>query len=155
MATKTPKTNEVRQEARKVYLSGDYTLEEVARLTGKTRQTIGRWAKEDQWADLKAANSITPELMIKQWQQQIVEINEAISARPPGQRRATPEEADVMSKLRKNIKEMQVDLGIPEVISTLMRFLTWLRPLDPESAIKFNGYMDAFVKDQVASARKR
>lgn len=154
MAKKTP-TNEVRLTAKKLYISGDYTLEEIAHLTGKTRQTISRWAKEDQWQELKIAQSITPEQLINQWMSQIHEINEAIAARPIGERRATSEQADVMSKLRKNIKEMQREIGIVDITEALKRFLVWLRPLDSELAIKFNDLMNAFVQDEVSRIKMK
>lgn len=134
--------------ARSLYLDGNYTIEEIASKVGATRQTVSKWAKDGVWHELKASLSITPTQLIGQWQQQIVEINNAINQREEGRRYATAAEADALLKLATAIKKLQDDLGVSEVISVCMRFLTWLRPIDKEAAITFNGLMDAFVKDQ-------
>lgn len=138
-----------RKIARSLYLNDNLTYEEIAEKVGSTRQTIGRWAKEDNWAELKASISITAEAMIAQWQRQIMEINEAIASREEGKRYATPAEADSMYKIAESIRKLQADLGISETVSALMRFLNWLRPLDYDKAKEFNALMDAFIKDLI------
>lgn len=148
MAKKESKIDK-RSIALSLYLNGNYTQEELALKVGTTRQTIVRWMKEDAWQEIKASQSITPTQLIAQWQQQILEINTAISQREEGQRYATPKEADAMHKISCSIKKLQDDLGISEVISVCQRFLTWLRPVDAEQAKLFNNLMDAFIKDQV------
>lgn len=142
-----------RSIARTLYLEGSYTQEEIAEKVGVTRQTVIRWSKEDTWQELKVSMSITPAQLIKEWQQQISEINRAIANRDEGMRFATPAQADALLKLATAIKKLQDDLGISEIISVCMRFLAWLRPLDMEVAKTFNRYMDAFIKDQAAQKR--
>lgn len=153
MAKKTTDKIDKRSIARTLYLEGSYTQEEIADKVGVSRQTVVRWSKEDSWQELKASMSITPAQLIKEWQQQIAEINRRISGREEGARFATPAEADALLKLATAIKKLQDDLGISEVISVCMRFLAWLRPLDMEVAKAFNGYMDAFIKDQATQKR--
>lgn len=153
MAKKTDKIDK-RSIARTLYLEGNYTQEEIAEKVGTSRQTIIRWAKEDAWQELKASLSVTPTQLIAQWQQQISEINRAISLREEGARYATPSEADALLKLASAIKKLQDDIGISEVISVCMRFLGWLRPLDVDQAKAFNSLMDVFIKDQ-ANSNKR
>lgn len=153
MAKKTTDKIDKRSIARTLYLEGSYTQEEIADKVGVSRQTVVRWSKEDSWQELKASMSITPAQLIKEWQQQIAEINRRISGREEGARFATPAEADALLKLATAIKKLQDDLGISEVISVCMRFLAWLRPLDMEIAKAFNGYMDAFIKDQATQKR--
>ena len=97
---------------------------------------------------------MTPTQLIAQWQQQISEINRTIAAREEGARYATPAEADAMLKLASSIKKIQDELGVSEVISVCMRFLTWLRPLDAEQAKAFNSLMDVFIKDQTNSSKR-
>lgn len=140
--------------ARTLYLDGNYTLEEISAKVGATRQTIARWAKEGIWQELKASLSVTPTQLIAQWQQQIAEINNTIIQREEGKRYATAAEADALLKLATAIRKLQDDLGVSEVISVCMRFLTWLRPVDREQAMLFNGLMDAFVKDQATKTTK-
>lgn len=144
-----------RSIARTLFLEGSYTQEELAEKVGVSRQTVIRWSKEDAWQELKASLSVTPAQLIAQWQQQIAEINRAIASREEGTRYANASEADALLKLATSIKKLQDDLGISEVISVCMRFLSWLRPLDLEQAKTFNSLMDAFIKEQANKTIKR
>lgn len=136
-----------RSIAKTLYLDGDYTHEEIAEKVGVARQTITKWVKAENWQELKASLSITPAQLISQMQQQIAEINASIASREQGKRYATPAEADAMHKLASSIRKLQDDLGVSDVISVSMRFLTWLRPIDKDLAFKFNALLDAFIKD--------
>ena len=85
-----------------------------------------------------------------QIREQSREINNKINERDPGKRFATPQEADAISKLAGSIQKLQKDVGVADIVSVGMRFLTWLRPLDPEAGKTFNNLFDAFIKDQIA-----
>lgn len=128
-------------------MNGDFTLEEIAEKVGVTGSTICRWAKAEGWSELKAANTITPDQIISQLNHQLIEINENIASRPQGQRFATPAEGDAIAKISKAIKNLEADMGITEIVSVSMKFLSWLRPLDIELAKKFNDLFDSFIKD--------
>lgn len=141
--------------ARTLFLEGNYTQEEIAEKVGVTRQTIIRWANVGKWQELKASLSITPAQIISQWQQQVVGINDDILKREEGKRHPTPAEADALFKIAKLIKMLQQDLGISEIISSCMRFLLWLRPLDMEQAKTFNNLMNLFIKEQINTPTKR
>ena len=134
--------------AQSLYLDGNYTQEEIAEKVGTTRQTIARWAEKGKWQEIKASKTITPEQIISQWSYQIVEINNNISSRPPGERFATTQEADALAKIAGAIKKLESDIGVPDCVSVAMRFLSWLRPIDIDKAKEFNNLFDAFIKDQ-------
>lgn len=139
--------------AKSLYLDGNYTQEEIADKVGTTRQTVSRWVKAENWEEIKASVTITPAQIIAQWNRQIVEINKKINARPDGERFATTQEADALSKLAGSIKKLEADIGVPDCVSVAMRFLSWLRPLDIEAAKLFNNLFDAFIKDQAAGTK--
>ena len=139
--------------AKSLYLDGNYTQEEIADKVGTTRQTVSRWVKTENWEEIKASVTITPAQIIAQWNRQIVEINKKINARADGERFATTQEADALSKLAGSIKKLEADIGVPDCVSVAMRFLSWLRPLDIEAAKQFNNLFDAFIKDQAAGMK--
>ena len=150
---KTTTTIDKKGIAKSLYLDGNYTQEEIADKVGTTRQTVSRWVKTENWDTLKASVSITPAQIIAQWNRQIVEINKKINDRPEGERFATTQEADALSKLAGAIKKLEADVGVPDCVSVAMRFLSWLRPLDIEAAKQFNILFDAFIKDHVAGVK--
>ena len=139
--------------AKSLYMDGNYTQEEIADKVGTTRQTVGRWIKAESWDTLKASLSITPAQIISQWNRQIVEINKKINERPEGECFANTKEADALSKLAGAIKKLEADIGVTDCVSVAMRFLSWLRPLDIETAKQFNNLFDAFIKDQAAGTK--
>lgn len=139
--------------AKSLYLDGNYTQEEIADKVGTSRQTVSRWVKAENWDTLKASVSITSDQIIAQWNRQIVEINKKINDRPEGERFATTQEADALSKLAGAIKKLEADIGVPDCVSVAMRFLSWLRPLDIDAAKQFNNLFDAFIKDQANKSK--
>ena len=139
--------------AKSLYLDGNYTQEEIADKVGTTRQTVSRWVKTENWEEIKASVTITPAQIIAQRNRQIVEINKKINARADGERFATTQEADALSKLAGSIKKLEADIGVPDCVSVAMRFLSWLRPLDIETAKQFNNLFDAFIKDQANKSK--
>ena len=88
MAKKTQQDLKLNKRAlaRDLFMQGEYTQEEIAQKIGSSRQTIARWAKEDNWTELKSSLSVTPTKLIVQWQQQIAEINNTIAMREEGPR---------------------------------------------------------------------
>ena len=139
--------------AKSLYLDGNYTQEEIADKVGTTRQTVSRWVKAENWEEIKASVTITPAQIIAQWNRQIVEINKKINARADGERFATTQEADALSKLAGAIKKLETDIGVSDCVSVAMRFLSWLRPLNIEAAKQFNNLFDAFIKDQANKSK--
>ena len=147
------KTIDKKGIAKSLYLDGNYTQEESADKVGTTRQTVSRWVKTENWEEIKASVTITPAQIIAQWNRQIVEINKKINARADGERFATTQEADALSKLAGAIKKLETDIGVSDCVSVAMRFLSWLRPLDIDAAKQFNNLFDAFIKDQANKSK--
>lgn len=139
--------------AKTLYIQSGHTQEEIADKVGVTRQTVARWIRAENWEELKASQTITPELIIAGFNRQIIEINNKIESRPVGARFASPPEADALAKLAGSIKKLQQDVGVADIVSVGMRFLTWLRPLDPEQGKQFNNLFDAFIKDQLSKTK--
>lgn len=143
------KSEQKKALARDLYLLGSYTYEEIATKVGTQRQTISRWAKAGGWEDLKAGMSVTREEILKRLYQQLNNINAIILEREPKERFANSKEADAMAKLSATIKNMEVDVGISDIISVGMRFGEWLRRVDLDKAKEYVQYWDLFLKEQI------
>lgn len=143
------KSEQKKALARDLYLLGSYTYEEIATKVGTQRQTISRWAKAGGWEDLKAGMSVTREEILKRLYQQLNNINAIILEREPNERFANSKEADAMAKLSATIKNMEIDVGISDIISVGMRFGEWLRRVDLDKAKEYVKYWDLFLKEQI------
>lgn len=143
------KSEQKKALARDLYILGSYTYEEIAMKVGTQRQTISRWAKAGGWEDLKAGMSVTREEILKRLYQQLNNINAIILEREPNERFANSKEADAMAKLSATIKNMEVDVGISDIISVGMRFGEWLRRVDLDKAKEYVQYWDLFLKEQI------
>ena len=143
------KSEQKKALARDLYLLGSYTYEEIAMKVGTQRQTISRWAKAGGWEDLKAGMSVTREEILKRLYQQLNNINAIILEREPNERFANSKEADAMAKLSATIKNMEIDVGISDIISVGMRFCEWLRRVDLDKAKEYVQYWDLFLKEQI------
>ena len=143
------KNTQKKSIAKELYLNGDYTFEEIAAKVGATRQTIARWAKDDEWASLKASMSVGKEKILKNLYAHVQLINDTILQRPEEDRMPTPKEADILVKLSAAIDKLEGETGIRELVSCGTSFLTWLRRLDPAKAIEFTELWDGFIKNQM------
>lgn len=139
----------MRQWAMSMYLNQTRTQAEIAEACGISRQTIIRWAKADKWDEHKISLTMTREEQIKNIQRQIVEMNNNILNRKPGERFASPCEADTIAKLTTSINKLETELGIHELVSAAQRFLAWLRPIDFELTKTFTKLFDKFIKSLI------
>lgn len=144
-------TNEQKKGlARDLYLSGNYTFEEIAEKMGCVRQTVSKWAQAGNWKDLKASMTIGRSQILKNLYMQINEINENINRRDKGARFATSKEADVLAKLSAAVRKMETDTGISILVDAGMAFLDWLRTTDVAKAKEFAELWDIFIKDKIS-----
>jgi transcriptional regulator with XRE-family HTH domain len=130
-----------------LYMKDNLTQQEIADKVGVSRQTVSRWVKDEKWEERKVGITLTREQQISNLHRQIMEINRTISEREPDKRFASPSEADTINKLSSAIKKLETDVGVGEIISTGMKFVTWLRSFDVERSKEFLKLWDAFIKD--------
>ena len=142
------KNTQKKNIAKELYLHGDFTLEEIAAKVNVTRQTIARWAREDEWSSIKATMTVGKANTLKNMYAHVQRINEAILQREEGDRTPTPKEADILSKLASAIDKLESETGISELVSSGIEFISWLRGVDAEKAIEFASLWDAFLKEK-------
>lgn len=143
-------TNEKKKEwAKTLYLKESLTQAEIAEKVSVSKQTMVRWVRDGKWETFKVSLLTSNEEHIRNWQRQILNINEAINKREDGQRYASPSEGDTILKLSKSIKNLQAKLGISEKITAGMDFNTWLKKVDFEKAKDFTNLYDAYLRESM------
>lgn len=140
-------TNQQKKEwAKTLYLKENLTQQEIAERVGVSRVSVSKWACAGKWEEQRTALTLTREEQVRALYRQVAEINRIIAARPEGKRFATSQEADVIGKLSKSIKQMETEVGIADIISVSTKFIEFLRPIDLEKAKEVTRLMDAFIK---------
>lgn len=136
--------------AEKLYTSGNYLQKEVATLVGITDKTMGDWVKKYGWKDRRASYTSTRENQIHMLLMQINNIQEQILERDQKERFATSKESDQLAKLSTTMKNMEVELGISDMISCGIRFIDYCKTIDfaigKEVGLMFDGFLNTLLR---------
>lgn len=132
MAKSTTPIADKRTIAHDLFMRTDKTLGEIAELVGANRNTVGDWAKNGRWKELKAATSITRSQVISNTLMQIAELQREINTRPT--KYPTAKESDTMVKLSNLIRDLDKSLSLADYVSIMEEQLKWLNQVNPAIA---------------------
>ncbi len=151
--TKQGATKKTRQQQRELgrlkFFYQHWTYKEIAEWLGVSENTIGKWAKEDEWKKEKRSLTQSREQALLDAYKQLEEINSNIAKREEGSRFPTKDERLARKDLRREIREMEAGSGIRDVIDVSQAVLNWLRAFDPVKAIEVSGIFDQYIKDTI------
>lgn len=143
-------TNAQKKEwAKTLYLRENLTQQEIAERVGVSRVTVSNWVRSGKWEEQKAGLTLTRQEQVANLYRQVAEINRVISTRAEGERFPNSKEADILGKLSAAIRNMEQEVGIADIISVLIGFIEWLRPLDLDKAKELTRLADAYIKDKL------
>ena len=139
--------------AKDLYVSG-YSLQDLADKIGVTRQTVGKWCKEDGWQEIRAAKNITrPELVNKLLlaiNKLIDQVNESEDAN------LIAGLGDKLSKLSSVIQKLDKQTTVVDSIDVFMAFSKWLEyraqtdsEITPELRKTINKLQDQYILEQI------
>ena len=140
-------TNQQKRDwAKTLSLRENLTQQEIADRVGVSRVTVSNWVNKNKWEEQRTALTLTREEQVRSLYRQVAAINRAIEERPEGERFATSAEADIIGKLSKSIKQLEMEVGIADVVSVITKFIEFLRPVDLQKAKDITSLADAFIK---------
>lgn len=152
---------EQREHARLLYVNERITLKEVAERVKVTEKTVGRWCREDNWDKLRKSLLTTREAQLTHWYNQLDAINMDIAERPdlfdekgkklkrPPKLIPTSAEADIMAKTTSNIKSLEVDIGLGEIVETGKKLITFIQHINLDDAKLFKNYFDEYINHRI------
>lgn len=132
--------------ALQLYLTGENTLKEIAEMVEANPKTIAKWAKDDNWESIKAADSLSTQQQVARMKEQVKELNAAIAARDKGQRVATVEEAEILRKLSAAIRQLSNDSDIVSSVEVGKKFIAFVKSKDLEMAKDVVEMWNEYVK---------
>ena len=155
------KKHEQREHARLLYVNERITLKEVAERVNVSEKTIGKWCKEDGWDKLRKSLLTTRDAQLTHWYNQLEAINMDIAERPdilddkgkkikrPPKLIPTNSEADIMSKVTANIKSLEVEIGLGEIVETGKKLITFIQKINLDDAKLFKNYFDEYINERL------
>lgn len=151
MAVKRAKaeTDRLKEWAREKYLSGNFTQAEVADAVGLSRQTVNKMAQDEKWDERRAGITLTREEIIKGWYRQAQALNDVIMGREPEERFPTPFELHMQTQLASNIKKLESEAGIADIVSVITRLIDFVRPHNLDLAKEITRWGDLFIREQL------
>jgi len=61
----------------------------------------------------------------------------------------TNSEADIMSKVTANIKSLEVEIGLGEIVETGKKLITFIQKINLDDAKLFKNYFDEYINERM------
>lgn len=147
---KTKEELKIARDYSKLLITRDgLTQAEAATRAGVSTVTMNKWYNDGNWGKLQKNFLLTREEQMANLLNELVQINDHIKTFPEGQQFADSKLADVRRKLIKDIKELETNAALPEIIHACTGLLEFIRKVDLTKAQELSRYVDAFVKSKL------
>lgn len=136
-------------QARNLYFQTTLTQAQIAELIGVSQKTVSTYVNDNKWNLLKKRAEQAPALMLEQMNSELQELNEAIAARPVGQRFPSREEAEIRRKTLYSINLINSRQSAGYYSQVFMNFINWVYKQNIKDAQFITRYADKFLKGQM------
>lgn len=152
---------EKQEHARLLYVNEKITSKEVAERVGVTEKTIRNWRKQGNWDKLRKSLLNTRESQLVHFYNQLEAVNLDIEQRPkildkngkpiqrPPKKIPTNSETDILSKTTSNIKKLEVEIGLGEIVETGRKLVTFIQQINLDDAKLFKNYFDEYINERL------
>lgn len=144
----TLSSSQKKEYARQLYLDGSqvYTQQEIADKVGISRKTINKWIGEEKWDELRTSRAMTRTSSVNRLYHQVDDILMTIENRPMGERHATPEESQIISKLTDSIRKLEDEKGISETVQVSIKVIEFVKKFNHDKAKEIAEIFDQYIK---------
>jgi hypothetical protein len=141
-----------KEQARQMYMSGNYSQRDIAKELSISERTVYNWIQNNTWDKLRQAAYAAPAIIAHNLCNQLVELQNAIATREPGQRYPTMQEAAITGKLIAGIEKMKKYPSLPQNIQVLETFKQYVSPkvdrkFNRDLKIFSDGFLQAEAKN--------
>lgn len=140
--------NNNREIGKALFLSG-YSQRDIAARVGVSENTVGRWAKDGHWDELREAQRTSKPSVLKDLYAELAEMNRVIQGREDGKRFATKDEALTRSRLVKNIADLEQRYSLGNAVDMGRDFCSFVGTTDYALARQVLEHWDAFITELV------
>lgn len=139
------KNEQLENIAQNLYVHGGLSQAEIARQVGKSPTQINRWAKNNNWHQLRAANTITPDTIIANTYAQIQSIYDIATDED---RPVNSKETDQIAKLMAGVRQLKKEADLSLYSQIMGEFIIYIRKSD-------EGLMEAIAPYQMEFLTKK
>ena len=136
--------------AKILYTRDRLTQEEVSEKTGLHHNTISKWSIEGGWKKLRRSFITTREEQMARMLDELIELNDKISERPRGSRHADLKESAIRHRLVSDIKNLESDAALTEIINSSKGLINFIRKIDLEKAKEMCRWIDRYMQTLLA-----
>lgn len=138
-----------RNLAQALYLSGQYTQQQIAEMVGVTPKTIGIWVEGGHWTKLRAAGQST----VSQVVSNLIEIQKARTEQILEEVRGGSKDkfGDEMLKMAKAIEQLQGDISLSTIIQVLQEFMAFVGDKDHKFRAQLAGFQNEFLNKKAGT----
>ena len=136
--------------AKILYTRDRLTQEEVSEKTGLHHNTINKWSVEGGWKKLRRNFVATREEQMARMLDELIELNDKIGERPKGSRYADAKESAIRHRLVSDIKYLETNAALSEVLNTARGLLNFIRKIDLAKAQELSRWIDQYIKSLLA-----
>ena len=148
-----PKKKRTKQEmdalydyAKMLYVYDKLSQKEIALKADVSEVTVSKWVKSGNWDDYRKAISVTRDERYRSTINQLTELDNLIASRDENHRFPDKDESNIRRKLVADLKALEVECGIVDVINVSIKLLEWLRPVDNEKAKELSDIFNSYIK---------
>jgi transposase len=131
-----------KQLAEQLYVYDDLSQKEIAEYLGTTQKTISDWKTKGKWDEMKSAQTLTRDEIIKNLYHQALKIQEVVKGED---RMMTPAEVDMIMKISASIEKLDKKINLQVIIPVFKEFGKWLVEINPELAKSILPYQKQFI----------
>lgn len=139
------KNTDKKQQAQFLYMAQGMTQKEIAETVGVSERTVYAWIHQYAWDKLRLASFQAPATIADNLCSQLVELQNSIATREPGNRFPTPQEAEVSRKLVTSLERMKKYPGLAQNMQVLETFRNYIRATDKDLARTLGGHINKFL----------
>jgi transposase len=136
-----------KEYAKLLFIKHGLNQKQVAERVKVTEKTLAKWIVDGKWNDQKRSLMSTRTNIIRELENQIELWKEAIAERED--KLVSPKEADMLIKLVSGIKKFETEIGVGEIVTTMMELISFIQPIDFEFSKRLSGYADAYIKSKI------
>ena len=134
--------------ARIMYVVEGKNYKEIAQAVGVVERTVYSWVHQYSWKKLKSAAAHAPATISENLSSQLVELQNKIAAREPGNRIPTSEEAEITRKLVIALAGVNKKQSLAQYMQVMESFRDFVRPFNSHFSKQLAHYTDKFFTAQ-------